>query len=168
RLVIAAGAWSKPLVRQLGHSVPLETERGYHLNFAWRDGVVLNRPTLIGGENFVLCPMGDGIRLTGGVELASLQAPPDFRRIRALIPVAQRVLPGLSGDVTREWLGFRPSTPDSKPVIACSPTWPQVFFAFGHGHMGLSLSAITGRLIANLVAERASEIPLEPYAIDRF
>lgn len=168
RLVIAAGAWSKPLVRQLGHAVPLDTERGYHLNLAWRDGVVLNRPTVIGDENFVLCPMRDGIRLTGGVELASLEAPPDFRRIRALIPATQRVLPGLSGEVTREWLGFRPSTPDSKPVIARSPTWPQVFFAFGHGHMGLGLSAITGGLIANLVAERPSEIPLEPYAIDRF
>lgn len=167
-LVIAAGAWSKPLVRQLGHTVPLDTERGYHLNLAWRDGVVLNRPVLIGGENFVLCPMRDGIRLTGGVELAGLDAPPDFRRIRALLPAAQRALPGLTGVVTREWLGFRPSTPDSKPVIARSPTWPHVFYAFGHGHMGLGLSAVTGGLIADLVADRPSQIPLDPYAIDRF
>jgi len=168
RLVIAAGAWSKPLVSQLSHAVPLDTERGYHLNLAWNDGVVLNRPTVIGAEGFVLCPMRDGIRLTAGVELAGLNAAPDFRRIRALLPAAQRALPGLSGEVSREWLGFRPSTPDSKPVIARSPKWPGVFFAFGHGHMGLGLSGITGTLIADMVAGRTSDIPLEPYAIDRF
>lgn len=168
RVVVAAGAWSKPLARQLGHSVPLDTERGYHLNFPWSERTVLNRPVLFGGENFVLCPMRDGIRMTGGVELAGLDAPPDFRRIRALVPAARRVLPGLSGEATREWLGFRPSIPDSKPVVARSSKWSNAYFAFGHGHMGLGLSAITGKLIADLVAERPSEIPMAPYAADRF
>ncbi|MFZ2098957.1 MAG: FAD-binding oxidoreductase [Oricola sp.] len=168
-LVIATGAWSRRLARQLGHVVPLDTERGYHLNLAWaKDGPALNRPTVIGGPQFVLCPMADGIRLTAGVELAGLEAEPDFRRIKALIPLARQVLPGLSGEITREWMGFRPSTPDSKPVIGPSSHHRDVYFAFGHGHMGLSLSAITGQLIAELVGGRPTSVPLAPFAIDRF
>jgi D-amino-acid dehydrogenase len=167
-LVIATGAWSRRLARQLGSRVSLDTERGYHLNFAWGDGPVLNRPTMIGGPQFVLCPMADGIRLTAGVELAGLDAPPDFRRIKLLIQLAQAALPGLSGEITREWMGFRPSTPDSKPVIGRSPHHRDVYFAFGHGHMGLSLSAITGELIAKLVGGRETTVPLAPFAVDRF
>ncbi|OYX44082.1 MAG: FAD-dependent oxidoreductase [Rhodobacterales bacterium 32-67-9] len=168
-LVIAAGAWSRRLARQLGHPAPLDTERGYHLNLSWGDnGPVLNRPTVIGGPQFVLCPMADGIRLTAGVEFAGLDADPDFRRIRGLVPLAQQALPGLSGEVTREWMGFRPSTPDSKPVIGPSRRHRDVYFAFGHGHMGLSLSAITGRLIADLIGGREPAVPLAPFAVDRF
>ncbi len=168
-LVIATGAWSRRIVRQLGYNVPLDTERGYHLNLAWGgDGPVLNRPTVIGGPQFVLCPMADGIRLTAGVEFAGLEAAPDFRRIKALIPLAQRALPGLSADVTREWMGFRPSTPDSKPVIGPSTRHRDVYFAFGHGHMGLSLSAITGQLIADLIGGREPRVPVAHFAVDRF
>ncbi|MCL5776284.1 FAD-dependent oxidoreductase [Limibaculum sp. FT325] len=167
-VVVATGAWSRGLARQLGHRVPLDTERGYHLNLAWGDGPVLNRPTVIGGPQFVLCPMADGVRLTAGVELAGLEAAPDFRRIKALLPLAQQALPGLSGEITREWMGHRPSTPDSKPVIGASPRHRGVWFAFGHGHMGLSLSAISGQIIADLVAGRAPTVAPEPFAIDRF
>ena len=168
-LVIAAGAWSKELARLLGSKVSLDTERGYHLSFARTEaGPVLNRPTVFGGPQFVLSPMADGIRLNSGVELAGLEAEPDFTRIKALVPLAQQCLPGLSGEITREWMGYRPSTPDSKPVIGHSPVHGNVLYAFGHGHMGLGLSAITGRLIADLVAGRASRIPLGPFAVNRF
>lgn len=167
-LVVAAGAWSGRIARQLGAKIPLDTERGYHLNLASTDGPVLNRPTVIGGPQFVLSPMQDGIRLTAGVELAGLDAPPDFRRIRALVPLARRALPGLSGEVTREWMGHRPSTPDSKPVIGPSPGLRDVYFAFGHGHMGLGLSAVTGRLIADLVGGRRPSVPLAPFLPSRF
>ena len=167
-LVVAAGAWSKTLARQLGSPVPLDTERGYHLNLAWMNGPVLNRPTVIGGPQFVLCPMADGIRLTAGVELAGIEAEPDYRRIRSLLPLAQQALPGLSGEVTREWMGHRPSTPDSKPVISRSPHHRDVYYAFGHGHMGLSLSAITAQLIAEMIAGREPSVPLAPFRIDRF
>ena len=167
-LVIATGAWSRRLALQLGSRVSLDTERGYHLNLAWGDRPVLNRPTVIGGPQFVLCPMADGIRLTAGVELAGLDAAPDFRRIKALIPLAQAALPGLSGEITREWMGFRPSTPDSKPIIGRSPRYRDVYFAFGHGHMGLSLSAITGQLIAEVVGGRETTAALAPFAVDRF
>lgn len=167
-LVVAAGAWSGPLARRLGARIPLDTERGYHLNILRTDGPVLNRPTVIGGPQFVLSPMQDGIRLTGGVELAGLDAPPDFRRIRALLPLARQVLPGLSGEVTREWMGYRPSTPDSKPVIGPAPGLRDAYFAFGHGHMGLGLSAITGQLVADVVGGREPTVPLGPFLPSRF
>ena len=169
RVVLAAGAFSGPLARQLGAPVPLDTERGYHLNFQW-DGQTptLQRPTLVSGPQFVLCPMSDGLRLTGGVELGGLEAPPDFRRIRRLAAVARQVLPGLTGEIDREWMGYRPSLPDSKPVIGRSERHPNVWFGFGHGHLGLTYSAATGRLIADGMAGRAESVPLVPFRAERF
>jgi D-amino-acid dehydrogenase len=119
-------------------------------------------------RGFVLAPMLDGIRLTSGVELAGLDAPPDFSRIRRLLPAASEALPGLSGRVTREWLGYRPSTPDSLPVIGRSPRCNAVYYAFGHQHLGLTLGPITCRLVAALVAGRQPEFDLMPYRADRF
>jgi D-amino-acid dehydrogenase len=116
----------------------------------------------------VLAPMLDGIRLTSGVELAGLHAPPDFSRIRRLLPAAREALPGLSDRVTRQWLGYRPSTPDSLPVIGRSPHSRAVFYAFGHQHLGLTLGAITGQLIAASVTGKQPEIDLTPYRADRF
>jgi len=112
--------------------------------------------------------MPDGIRLTSGVELAGLAAPPDFSRIHQLLPAAQQALPGLSDRVSRRWMGYRPSTPDSLPIIGRSPRCSAVVYAFGHGHLGLTLGPITGRLVASLVAGRVPEIDLVPYRPDRF
>lgn len=168
RLVIAAGAWSRELSRQLGSDVPLETERGYHLNLAWGGDVTLNRPVIVADKHYVMVPMRDGIRITSGDELGGLTLPPDFRRIRRLVEDARHTLAGLDTEVTREWMGFRPSIPDSKPVVGRSPVFQRVFYAFGHGHYGLTLSAVTGRLISDLVAGRDVDIPLAPFRIDRF
>lgn len=167
-LVVAAGAWSKSLAAQLGSPVPLDTERGYHLNLPAYDGPGLRRPTVIGDHAFVLAPMEDGIRLTSGVEFAGLDAPPDYTAARRLLPVARRVLPGLGDEVNREWLGFRPSMPDSLPVIGPSPHHGSVYFAFGHGHLGLTLGPITGRLIADLLAGRQTPFDVTPFRPDRF
>ncbi|WP_084462839.1 NAD(P)/FAD-dependent oxidoreductase [Oceanibaculum pacificum] len=168
RLVIAAGAWSKALAGQVGAPVPLDTERGYHLNLKLPEGAPsVGRPTYIADDSFVLAPMQDGLRLTSGVELAGLDAPGDFTRIRRMLALADRSLPGLKAEVTREWLGFRPSTPDSKPVIGRSPRYANTVLAFGHGHMGLSLGPFTGRLVADLIAGRGSPLDLTPYAADR-
>jgi D-amino-acid dehydrogenase len=112
--------------------------------------------------------MQDGVRLTSGVELAGIDAPPDFSRIRRLLPYAQQMLPGMSDKVTRQWMGYRPSTPDSLPVIGPSPHAPRVFYAFGHQHLGLTLSAITGRLVTALVSGRVPGIDLTPYRVGRF
>lgn len=166
RVVIAAGAWSKELAGQLGDHVLLETERGYHLNID--APTELRRPVVFGEKGFVLAPMQDGVRLTSGVELAGLDAPPDFSRIRRLLPHAQQMLPGLSDKVTRQWMGYRPSTPDSLPVIGASPQTSRVFYAFGHQHLGLTLSAITGRLVTALVDGVAPEVDLTPYRVGRF
>ncbi len=166
--VIAAGAWSKELARQVGDRIPLDTERGYHLNIEPGDASELRRAVVFPERGFVLAPMLDGIRLTSGVELAGLDAPPDFSRIRRLLPAAREALPGLSDRITREWLGYRPSTPDSLPVIGRSPHSRTVFYAFGHQHLGLTLGAITGRLIAASVAGQQPEIDLTPYRADRF
>jgi D-amino-acid dehydrogenase len=167
-VVIAAGAWSKELAGQIGDRVPLDTERGYHINIEPGEAGELRRPVVFPDRGFVLAPMLDGIRLTSGVELAGLHAPPDFSRIRRLLPVAREALPGLSDRVTRQWLGYRPSTPDSLPVIGRSPHSKAVFYTFGHQHLGLTLSAITGRLIAAAVAGRPPEFDLAPYRADRF
>ncbi len=167
-VVIAAGAWSKQLAQQVGDRVFLDTERGYHLNLEPGTAGELRRPVVFPEQSFVLAPMQDGIRLTSGVELAGLDAPPDFTRIRRLLPAARDMLPGLSDRITRQWMGYRPSTPDSLPVIGPSPKTPRVFYAFGHQHLGLTLGPITGRLIADLVGGRAPAFDLAPYRIERF
>ena len=168
QVVIAAGAWSARLARTLGERIPLETERGYHLNLAREGAAELRRPTFFVDRKLVLAPMEDGIRLTSGVELAGLEAPPDFTRIKRLLPSAREVLPGLSDTITREWMGHRPSTPDSLPVIGRSPHHPGVIYAFGHGHLGLTLGPVTGRLVASIAGSDAPETDLTPFRADRF
>jgi D-amino-acid dehydrogenase len=168
-VVIAAGAWSKKFAKQIGDRVSLDTERGYHLSFASTGGPLLGRPVCFPEKQCVLSPMHDGISLSSGDELAGLAAPPDFRRIRALVPFARSALPGITGQpVQREWMGYRPSTPDSLPVIGRSPVCGSVFYAFGHGHLGLTLSAITAQLIAGLVDGDTEPFDLSPYRIARF
>ena len=169
RVVIAAGAWSASLARQAGDRVSLDTERGYHLGFGAGTEGLLRRPVGLPALGMVLSPMQGGLRLVSGDELAGLAAAPDFRRIRALLPGARRALPGLADKpVVTEWMGFRPSTPDSLPVIGPSPKGPQVVHAFGHGHLGLTLSAITALMVADAVAGRAPRIDPTPYGIGRF
>jgi D-amino-acid dehydrogenase len=167
-VVVAAGAWSRALAAQLGDRVFLDTERGYHLNLDPGEAGELRRPVVFPERVFALAPMQDGIRLTSGIELAGLEAPPDFSRIYKLLPRARAALPGLSDRVSREWMGYRPSTPDSVPVIGSSPRCPSVVYAFGHGHLGLTLGPITGRLVASVVSGRSAGIDLAPYRPDRF
>lgn len=167
-VIVCAGAWSRQFASAIGDRVSLDTERGYHLTIDPGSAGNLNRPVVFPERQFVLAPMPDGVRLTSGVELAGLTAAPDFGRIEALLPVARRALPGLSDRVSRRWMGYRPSTPDSLPVIGRSPRCRAIVYAFGHGHLGLTLGPITGRLVASLVAGRRPEIDLAPYRPDRF
>jgi D-amino-acid dehydrogenase len=115
-----------------------------------------------------MTPMEMGLRIGGAVELAGLDAPPDYARAKALLALGRQALPGLNVSNGKEWMGFRPSMPDSMPVIGRAPQQPSVFFAFGHGHLGLTESATTGRLIAQLVADEAPSIDVKPFRIDRF
>jgi D-amino-acid dehydrogenase len=167
QLVIAAGAFSTRWASQLASSVPLDTERGYHLMLP-EAGVDLRVPILSGDYRFGLVPMVDGIRLAGTAELACLDAPPNYDRAERLLAIAQRMLPGLNGKNRTRWMGHRPSTPDSLPIICRSPRYSSVYLAFGHGHLGLTLGAVTGRLIADLAADRSPLIEIRPYDIKRF
>ena len=162
-IVLAAGARSGRLARQLGARVTLEAERGYHVMLGHPEKSV-QRYVQFAESRFALAPQEDGIRLTSIIELASVDAPPDYRRIRRLLPQAERVLPGLKADEQSIWMGARPSTPDNVPVIGQSPRQEAVFFAFGHSHLGMTLGPITGRIIADLVAKRDPGIDLTPYA----
>ena len=169
--VVAAGAWSKPLAATLGDRVPLETERGYHLMI--RDPEVMpNIPTADGDGKFVATPMDTGLRFAGTVELAGLEAPPDWRRARILLEQGRRMLPGLAREHAEErlslWMGHRPATPDSLPVIGPSRATRDVVYAFGHGHVGMTSAPMSGRVVADLVAGRPPAIDISPFAASRF
>ena len=169
RLVVAAGAWSAKFAKQVGDRVSLDAERGYHISFGAGSERLLRGPVVVPGRGFVLSPMHDGLRLVSGDELAGLSAPPNYKRIEALLPDAVRVLPALADwrPISR-WMGHRPSTPDTLPVIGPASKSPDVIYAFGHGHLGVTLSAITARLVADLIARRPAEIDLAPYSATRF
>lgn len=168
RAVIAAGAWSKPLAAAMGDKVPLDTERGYNVSFPGITGVT-SRPIGFEGHGFVVTPLDSGLRIGGAVEFGGLEAPPNHARTRALYDKASGLLDGLPAfDSGKLWMGFRPSLPDSLPVIGRASRSPNVFYAFGHGHYGMTQSAVTGTLIADLVAGRAPPIPLDLFSPTRF
>jgi glycine/D-amino acid oxidase-like deaminating enzyme len=169
--VIAAGAFSKPLAAGLGDKLPLDTERGYHL--VVREPEASPRvPTTDAEGKFIASPMDEGLRLAGTVEIGGLSLPPDWRRARALLRHARRLLPALRPDHPEErlqaWMGFRPSMPDSLPVIGRSRTSPDVIYAFGHGHVGMTGAPKTGELVAELIGGHAPSIDLTPFRPDRF
>ncbi len=166
-VVIAAGAHSRTLAAASGARVPLDTERGYHAMLP-NPGIDIALPLMSGDGKFALTPMEHGLRLAGTVELGGLAAPPNFRRARILVSQAQRMFPGLSDEGAQFWMGFRPSLPDSLPVIGPVQGMPSVILAFGHGHLGLTLGAVTGRLVADLATGRPAAIDLAPFRADRF
>jgi len=167
RVVVAAGAWSRPLARALGARVPLDTERGYHVTIA-DPGVSLRLPIAVPDRAFIATPMEFGLRIAGTVELGGLDAPPDERRARALLNHGHDLFPGLRDGAVSTWMGFRPSMPDSLPVIGRARDGVDAWLAFGHGHLGLTEGAITGRLIAEMVVGRSPSVDPTPYRADRF
>lgn len=167
RIVIAAGAWSKALLRPLGLRVLMAAERGYHL-MAASPNVRLSGPVTLSDRNVVITPMEHGIRVTGMAEFAGLDSPPNFERARRMLRQAEDFVPGLDLRDAQSWMGPRPSTPDSLPIIGPCPGAPGILLAFGHGHMGLAFAAITGSLVAALAAGRQPEVDLAPYRADRF
>lgn len=166
-LVLATGPWSKPMAAKLGATVPLAAERGYHLMLP-HPGSELRIPLIVGDHRFGIIPLADGIRLAGTSELATVDADPDWNRADMLAPLAKRYLKNLDTSDGERWMGRRPAMPDSVPVIGRAPGHSNVFLAFGHGHLGLTFGAVTGRAIADLVAGRAPVADLAPFAPDRF
>lgn len=166
RAIVAAGAHSRPLALAAGDRVPLDTERGYHLEFDLAEPPV-RRPVTPVALGFYFCPMQGRLRVAGTVELGGLEAPPSPHRLARLEEGARSILPDLPAP-DRSWMGFRPSVPDSVPVIGPSRKGDDVLMAFGHGHLGLTLAPVTAELIADLVAGRAPPLPLGAYSPARF
>ena len=167
QIVAAAGAWSMTLLKPLGVRIPLEAERGYHLIF--RDPQVELRNSIMeAGLQFASSSMETGLRSAGTAEFAGLDAAPDYRRARILARLTKRMLPKLNTEDTQEWMGARPSLPDSLPCIDEIPGKPGLFTAFGHGHCGLSMAPMTGRFVADLVTRTRPNIDLSPYSSKRF
>jgi D-amino-acid dehydrogenase len=166
-VVVAAGAWSHRLARTLGDRIPLETERGYNttLPVAAFD---LKRQLTFGGHGFVVTPLSCGVRVGGAVEFAGLETAPNFRRSDVLLAKAKRFMPGLDTTGGTQWMGFRPSLPDSLPAIGAAACDARVTYAFGHGHLGLTQAAATARLVADIVLGRPSALDLSPFRPQRF
>lgn len=166
-VVIAAGAWSAGLARQVGARVPLESQRGYHVTVA-SSNLQLGRTVMATEYNMMVNPMAMGLRLAGTVELAGLNVPPRYARAEALLKKGKELFPHLDTSKTSLWMGHRPCLPDSMPVIGRAPRAENAWLAFGHGHVGMCGGATTGREVANLVAGRAPELDLSPFQPDRF
>ncbi len=167
RVVIAAGAWSKPLADQLGDRIPLDTERGYNATFA-AGTLGLSRPVMFEGQGFVTTPLDSGDRVGGAVEFAGLQAPANMARVDAILRRLQPLLPDANLSGGERWMGFRPSIPDSLPVIGAARRDRRVLYAFGHGHYGLTQATATADLVAALVAGRPAPLDLGPFSPQRF
>lgn len=167
KLVIASGVWSDTFATALGYQVPLESERGYHVNLPHAKQS-LKRFILSAAGGFVILPMDKGIRIAGTVELASRDAPMNEKRAWSLIEKARSILPDLDTTDANIWMGHRPALPDTLPVISQAPRHPNIVFAFGHGHLGLTLGPTTGYLVSELIAGETSDIDLTPYRLDRF
>ena len=165
-VVVAGGVWSRDLVRRLGLKVSLETERGYNTTFP-TPPFDLPMPIFFHDHGFVASPLADGLRVGGAVEMAAPEAPPNYARAAAMLKVMRRYAPAVPETGGRQWMGCRPSTPDSLPVIGAHPADPRVIFAFGHGHLGITLSAATARHVASLIAGRPDP-KLRPFGIGRF
>ena len=168
KVLIAAGIWSRPLAKALGDRIPLDTERGYNATYP-KGTFRLGRPIMFEGEGFVITPLDTGDRVGGAVEFAGLNAAPNHDRTSAMIARLKRFLPEFDdSQEAKRWMGFRPSIPDSLPVIGLSRQDKRVVYAFGHGHHGLTQAAITSQLVADLIEGRASRIDLKPYSAQRF
>ena len=166
KVVIACGAFSKILTDKLEENIPLDTERGYHVHFKGCDHL-LNRPVIFSNRGFGISPMEQGLRVVGTVEFGGLNNPLSKSRIKNLIDNAKYMLDGLP-EHEDEWLGFRPSLPDFLPVIGPSKKYRNIFYSFGHHHLGWTLGAISGKIISKMVANENTNLELKPYSSVRF
>ena len=166
KLVIACGAFSKRLTDNLDEKIPLDTERGYHVHFKDCDHL-LKRPVIFSNRGFGITPMEQGLRVVGTVEFGGLKNPPSKGRIKNLINNAKYMLGELPAHED-EWMGFRPSLPDFLPVIGPSKNHKNIFYSFGHHHLGWTLGPISGKIIAGMIAEENTNLNLKPYSSLRF
>ena len=166
KAVIACGAFSKKLTDQVNEKIPLDTERGYHVHFKDHDHL-LSRPVIFLNRGFGITPMEQGLRVVGTVEFGGLDNPLSKKRILNLVNNAKYLFSGLS-DHQDEWLGFRPSLPDFLPVMGPSKKYKNLFYSFGHHHLGWTLGAISGKIVAGMIAKENTNLDLSPYSSLRF
>ena len=166
KIIIACGAFSKKLTDNLGEKIPLDTERGYHVHFKNCDNL-LSRPVIFSNRGFGITPMEQGLRVVGTVEFGGLDNPLSKSRIKNLINNAKYML----GDLPEhedEWLGFRPTLPDFLPVMGPSKNYKNVFYCFGHHHLGWTLGPISGKIVSGMIAKENTNLNLDPYRSIRF
>jgi len=168
KVVIAAGAWSDGLARRLGYAFPMAAERGYHIHFARSDGPALTRTIYDTGGAYVAAPMMQGIRILSGIELAPRDAPANTTQIDHAVTEARGTLELGPPVENQPWFGSRPSTPDGLPVIGRAPRHADLYFAFGHGHIGLSTGPVTGQIVADLLTGPRPAIPVAAFRPERF
>jgi len=166
KIVVTCGAFSKKFTDQVNEKIPLETERGYHVHFKGNDHL-LSRPVIFLNRGFGISPMEQGLRVVGTVEFGGLENPPSKKRIQNLINGAKYLFPEL-GKHQDEWLGFRPTLPDFLPVIGPSKNHKNLFYSFGHHHLGWTLGAISGKIITGMIAGEKTNLNLSPYNSSRF
>ena len=167
KLVIACGAFSKKLTDKLHENIPLDTERGYHIHFKDCEHLI-SRPVVFQNRGFGMTPMEQGLRVVGTVEFGGLKNKLSKGRIKNLVNNAKYLLDGLPEHHEDEWLGFRPTLPDYLPVIGSSKNYSNVYYSFGHHHLGWTLGAISGKIISKMISEEKTNLDLEPYSSLRF
>jgi D-amino-acid dehydrogenase len=166
KIVIACGSFSKKLTDNLDEKIPLDTERGYHVHFKDCDHL-LSRPVIFQNRGFGITPMEQGLRVVGTVEFGGLDNPLSKLRVKNLIDNAKYMMGNLP-EHEDEWLGFRPTLPDYLPVIGPSKKYKNVFYCFGHHHLGWTLGPISGKIISGMIAEENTNLDLKPYSSLRF
>ncbi len=166
-VVICAGAFSAQLSTMLGEPIPLETERGYHTHIL-SPGISMKHSIIWPAKAFMVTPTAGGIRVGGTVEMAGLDAPPDYRRARVTVRRAMTALPNLQCETFTEWMGHRPALPDTVPILSASVRTKGVFYATGHGHLGLTYAATTALLMGELITRARPSLDLHPYRVNRF
>ncbi len=166
KAVIACGAFSKKFTDQVDEKIPLDTERGYHVHFKGHDHL-LSRPVIFLNRGFGITPMEQGLRVVGTVEFGGLNNPASKKRILNLVNNAKYLFPELK-DHYDEWLGFRPTLPDFLPVLGSSKNYKNLYYSFGHHHLGWTLGAISGKIIAGMIANENTNLDLSAYNSKRF
>ncbi|MFZ1348387.1 MAG: FAD-dependent oxidoreductase [Tabrizicola sp.] len=166
-VVICAGAFSAKLAQDLGEPIPLETERGYHTQIM-APGITMQHSIIWPAKAFMVTPTAGGIRVGGTVEMAGLEAAPDYRRAKVTVKRAKEALPNLRCEDFTEWMGHRPALPDTVPILSASAKTKGLFYATGHGHLGLTYAATTARLMGELITGAIPSVDLRPYRVNRF
>ena len=166
-VVICAGAFSARLAKDLGEPIPLETERGYHTQIM-APGISMKHSIIWPAKAFMVTPTAGGIRVGGTVEMAGLDAAPDYRRAKVTVKRAREALPSLACEDFTEWMGHRPALPDTVPILSARAKTKGLFYATGHGHLGLTYAATTARLMGELITGAIPSVELHPYRVNRF